>query len=210
MKKQSLLFWDLLAKRYSKQPIADQAAYEKKLEVTRSYLTPESEVFEFGCGTGSTALTHAPYVKHILATDGSAKMINIAQEKADKAHIENVTFETTTIDAFAPAKASYDVVLGMSILHLLTDKEAAIAKVHDMLKPGGVFISSTVCIGNPPFYAKAIAKLGGIFGLTLRLFTEEALIKNLTDAGFTIDYRWKPESDEIRAVFVVAKKVKHL
>jgi len=206
MKKQSMLFWDLMAKRYSKSPVADEAAYQKKLEKTREYFTPESEVFEFGCGTGSTAITHAPYVKHILATDGSAKMIGIAQEKADKAHIENATFETTTIDTYTAPKENYDVVLGMSILHLLRDKEAAIEKVHDMLKSGGVFVSSTACIGNVPFYIKAITKLGRLIGLTLGLFTAEELKESMVNAGFEIEHLWQPEGDGIKAVFIIAKK----
>ncbi len=62
---QSARFWDKIAERYSKRPIVDEAAYQKKLQVTREYFRPDMEVLEFGCGTGSTAITHAPYVKHI-------------------------------------------------------------------------------------------------------------------------------------------------
>lgn len=45
-----------MAKRYARQPIADEAAYRRKLEVTRTYFRPDMHVLEFGCGTGSTAL----------------------------------------------------------------------------------------------------------------------------------------------------------
>ena len=58
-------FWDRHAERYAKSPVADEASYQKKLQVTREYLRPDMEILEFGCGTGSTAITHAPYVKHI-------------------------------------------------------------------------------------------------------------------------------------------------
>ena len=54
-------FWDRIADRYSRRPVADEAAYQKKLEVTRQYFRPEMQVLEFGCGTGSTAIAHAPY-----------------------------------------------------------------------------------------------------------------------------------------------------
>jgi cyclopropane fatty-acyl-phospholipid synthase-like methyltransferase len=60
---QSTKFWDRIAERYSKQPVADEAAYQKKLQVTREYFRPDMEVLEFGCGTGSTAIAHAPYVE---------------------------------------------------------------------------------------------------------------------------------------------------
>ena len=80
-------FWNKVAERYSKQPIADEAAYQKKLQITREYFQPDMEILEFGCGTGSTAIAHAPYVKHIQAIDISSKMIEIAQGKADAQNV---------------------------------------------------------------------------------------------------------------------------
>ena len=53
-------FWDRVAEGYAKKPVADEAAYQKKLQVTRDYFRPDMEVLEFGCGTGSTAIAHAP------------------------------------------------------------------------------------------------------------------------------------------------------
>ena len=82
-------FWDRIAKRYSRKPVADEASYQKKLEVTRSYFQPDMEVLEFGCGTGSTAISHSPHVQHIHAIDISSKMIEIAQGKAYDWIIEN-------------------------------------------------------------------------------------------------------------------------
>ncbi len=70
-------FWDFIAKRYARQPVADEASYRKKLEMARTYFSPGSEVLEFGCGTGSTAIAHAPHVAHIRATDVSGKMLAI-------------------------------------------------------------------------------------------------------------------------------------
>ncbi|MEM9841084.1 MAG: SAM-dependent methyltransferase, partial [Pseudomonadota bacterium] len=60
-------FWDRIAEKYARQPISNQKAYEIKLDLTREYFTPQSNVLEFGCGTGSTAILHAPYVAHIHA-----------------------------------------------------------------------------------------------------------------------------------------------
>jgi len=42
------------------------------------------ELLEFGCGTGSTAIVHVPYVNHIHAIDIFSNMICIAQAKADQ------------------------------------------------------------------------------------------------------------------------------
>jgi len=39
----------------------------------------------------------------------------------------------------------YDVILAFNILHLIEDAPAAIQHIHGLLKPGGIFISKTVC-----------------------------------------------------------------
>ncbi|MDH3338570.1 MAG: class I SAM-dependent methyltransferase [Gammaproteobacteria bacterium] len=203
---QSAKFWDKIAERYSRQPIADEAAYQRKLAVTREYFRPDMNVLEFGCGTGSTAIAHAPYVHHIHAIDISSKMIEIAQHKADASNIGNVTFEQSTIEEIGVANQSLDAVLGLSILHLLDDKEAAIAKVYKMLKPGGVFVTSTACLGDKMKFFKFIAPLGKFFGLMplVKVFSTQELLDSLTGAGFEIDYQWRP--DKGQAVFIVTKK----
>jgi len=200
-------FWDKIAEKYSKQPIADEAAYQKKLEITQGYFTPETELLEFGCGTGSTAIIHAPFVKHILATDISPNMIEIAREKALAEGIESITFEVATCDEVSAPNGSLDVVLGMNILHLLEDKEAMIAKVYRMLKPGGVFISSTTCLTGPMKLLKLILPIGALFGKmphTLMCFSSKELEKSLTDAEFEIDYQWQANKGMV--AFIVAKK----
>ena len=202
----SARFWDKIAERYSKRPIADEAAYQKKLQITREYFRPDMEVLEFGCGTGSTAITHAPYVNHILAIDISSKMIDIAQGKADEKNVENVTFKRSTIAEFSGSDQTLDAVLGLSVLHLLDNKEDVISKVHRMLKPGGIFVSSTACLGDTMRFFKVIVPVGKLFGLMplVKVFTTKELEDSMTSAGFDIDYQWQPGRG--KAVFIVAKK----
>jgi len=199
-------FWDRIAEKYSKRPISDEAAYQKKLQITRGYFRPDMEVLEFGCGTGSTAIAHTPYLKHILAIDISSKMIEIAQGKADASKVDNVTFEQMAIEDLNAPNQSFDAVLGMSILHLLENKEDAIAKVHTLLKPGGIFVSSTACLGDTMKFFKLIAPIGYFFGLIplVRVFTVQDLVDSLTNAGFAIDHQWQPGKG--KSVFIVAKK----
>ena len=203
---QSAKFWDKLAERYSKKPIADEAAYQKKLDVTREYLCPDMDVLEIGCGTGSTAILHAPYVKHIHVIDISSKMIEIAQGKADAENIANITFKYSTIDEFSVSDQSLDVVLGLSILHLLDNWQEVIARVHKTLKPGGIFVTSTACLGDSMKFIKIIAPIGKLFRLmpVIKVFTTNELVDSLSNVGFEIDYQWQPGKN--KAVFIVAKK----
>jgi cyclopropane fatty-acyl-phospholipid synthase-like methyltransferase len=65
----SPLLWNWVAKGYAKSPVADEAAYQKKLAATREHFRPDMDVMEFGCGTGTTAVSHAPHVRHIYGYD---------------------------------------------------------------------------------------------------------------------------------------------
>ena len=199
-------FWDRIAPRYSRRPISDEAAYLKKLDITREYLNPDSTVLELGCGTGSTAIAHAPYVKHIHAIDISSKMIEIALDKARDRNIENVTFEKSSIDELAIPDQSVDAVLALSVLHLLENRGDVIKKINRLLKPGGVFISSTFCIGNSSVLFKIILPIGKFLRLmpTVKLFNKEELLADLSHAGFSIDHLWQP--DKGKSIFLVAKK----
>lgn len=199
-------FWDRRAERYSTRAIADEATYQKKLEITRKFLNSESEVLEFGCGTGSTAISHAPYVKHILATDISSEMIGIARVRARESDVCNVTFEQSSVDEFAAPDESYDVVLGLNLLHLLDDKDAALEKICRILRPGGVFVSSTACITDMMPLFRLIAPIGVFFHLfpPVATFSEKELRRALTDAGLEIEHEWSPGKN--KAIFIIARK----
>ena len=203
---QSTKFWDKIADRYARQPVADEAAYQKKLQVTRDYFRPDMEVLEIGCGTGSTAIAHAPYVNHIRAIDFSANMIAIAQNKADAQQINNVTFEQAVIEDLAIPNQSLDAVLGLSILHLLKNKEDVINRVYQILKPGGIFVTSTACLGDTMGWFKIIGPIGRLLGFFpfVQVFTSQQLADSLTQAGFELDHQWQPGKG--KAVFIVAKK----
>lgn len=209
----SASFWNKVAEDYSKQPIADETAYQKKLQITREYFHPNTKVLDFGCGTGSTAIAHAPYVQHIRAIDFSSNMIEIAKAKADAQSIQNVTFEQASIDRLNIPDATYDAVLGIGVLHLLKNKEKTISQVYDMLQSGGVFITSTVCIGDTMGWFRLIAPIGKFLGLfpLVKVFTVKDLEKSLTDAGFDIDYHWqageyKSPIGRAKIAFIIAKK----
>lgn len=205
----SALFWNWLAKRYAKSPVADEEGYRKKLAVTQTYFRPDMEVMEFGCGTGTTAVAHAPHVKHIHGYDVSEKMLEIARSRAREAGVTNATFERADIIDLALPESRFDVVMAHSILHLLRPKhrEAVLAKVRRVLKPGGVFVSSTICIGDFP---------RGVFSILppimravplmppIQSFTRDDLRAAITGAGFTIEHDWAPKQQA--ALFLVARK----
>lgn len=139
-------FWDSNAKKYAKSPIKNMAAYEKTLERVRTYLSEGDTVLEVGCGTGSTALLLAGNVKQITGVDISSNMVGIASGKARDQRVENVSFVHGTAFDDTLQKGSFDVVMAFSFLHLQEDMPGTIRRIRELLKPGGLFISKTVCL----------------------------------------------------------------
>lgn len=93
-----------------------------------------------------------------------------------------------------------------SLLHLVVDKEAIIARVHRMLKPGGLFVTSTACMGDSQTWFKLVGPVGrwlGIFPL-VRIFSVAELADSLVQGGFEIEHQWQPAKG--KAVFIVARK----
>lgn len=199
-------FWNKLAQKYAAQPVKHQAAYQTKLERTQAYLTPDSKLFEFGCGTGSTALFHAPKVAQVLASDLSPEMVQIAQEKALAQGITNVEFQCGAIEDLELEGGSFDVALAMSILHLVQNKDAVLRKIHRALKPGGYLITSTICIAEEFPILRWAAALGSALRLLpqIHCFGETELLESITEAGFHIEEQWKPGPKQ--ALFIIAKK----
>lgn len=198
-------FWDQIAEKYSREQIADEAAYNSKLDMTREYFTPSSRVFEFGCGTGSTALVHAPFVEQIDAVDLSSEMIAIARRKATAAGIENVAFAQGDIADIHGKDGAYDVVLGLSVLHLLRDRHAVLTRIGDMLKPGGVFVSSTTCLKELGFWRFALPVMQMVGKAPhVAVFSSQELVEDQTRAGLQVIHQWQPKKKA--AVFLVARK----
>lgn len=204
----STFFWNMIANHYSKNPVANQQAYQKKLDETQSYLTPQSEVLEIGCGTGTTALHHAEKVNRILASDYSNKMIRIAKRKAKAQGITNVEFRCDSVENLQLEDERFDVALAMSILHLLEDKQSALQKIFKALKPGGMFLSSTALPKEIMPGAKVPMAVGRFFGVLplVKFIDRTDLLNSITAAGFEVRSEWQPNKKE--AIWVVARKPK--
>jgi 2-polyprenyl-3-methyl-5-hydroxy-6-metoxy-1,4-benzoquinol methylase len=202
---QDAAFWNATAAKYFRTPISDEAAYHQKLEITRRYLGASDRMLEVGCGTGGTAVAHAPHVGSILATDVSERMIEFAWSRLEDARVQNVSFEVASLEDLRSGEA-FDVILAMSLLHLVRDRRAGLARIRSLLKPGGYFVSSTACIADRMGYLRPILPVMRLFGAApwVAVFKEEALRADLEDAGFEIVERFRP--DKAMAVFFVARR----
>ena len=205
-------FWSKISRKYATDPIRDMDGYLRTLERTKSHLKPEDNVLEIGCGTGSTALLIAPHVTHITATDLSPGMIEIANEKLVGESIGNVTFKVAEVLDHSSDDASYDAVLAHNLLHLLPELDSALEYISSLIKPGGLFISKTVCAPeHGGFKYTLISKVAipvmQAIGKApfVNFITAETLVRKMNDAGFDVIEK----SDKIgmfTSRYIVARK----
>ena len=93
---------------------------------------------DLGCGTGETSATLAPFVRHVIAVDASAAMLQAARRRLqafDNVELRRGDLETLPID-----DARLDAATLMLVLHYVPEPERALSEVARVLKPGGRFI----------------------------------------------------------------------
>lgn len=186
-RQQPQAFWDKIAQKYATKRVADPAAYEAKLSRVRALLRAEDRVLEIGCGTGSTALTLAPAAAEVVATDLSRGMIEIAEGKHAATGVTNLRFVKADASEILP-EAPFDVITAFSLLHLVEDVPSVLSSVHDQLKPGGLFLSKTVCLGDAHAPLRLFVRTLSVIGVAPRVtsLSKAGLSRALIRAGFDI------------------------
>ena len=139
-------FWDRSAGNYDKTEERFEHIHQTARAATKRHLKPSDTVLDYGCGTGTTACELAGCAKEILGIDISGRMIELSREKVAAAGVENVTFAQGDIFDSEHQDASFDVVLAFNMLHTVPDPERVVRRVHDLLRPDGLFISVTPCL----------------------------------------------------------------
>jgi arsenite methyltransferase len=201
-------FWDRLAEKYAAQPVKDVAAFDRKKAITREHLSPRSNVVEIGCGTGSLALEMSRHAGHIHAIDVSAEMIRIAEGKKAAQGVTNVTFHTGTLDAVLPRiPAGVDAVWAYSILHLVDDRTSTLKTAFELLRPGGTFVSSNVCLAGTWVPYRSMIAVMHWLGKAPRVhcYGRKAILREIAAAGL-VEVEEKDVGAENLVAFVVARK----
>ena len=201
-------FWDNIADKYARSPVRDESAYRHKLALTKERLRPDMRVLEVGCGTGSTAIEHAPHVQRVHATDLSPRMVEIGRDKARAAGVDNIDFECASLAELAARGVRYDAVLALSVLHLVDDLDEALAAIHDLLEPGGLFVSNTSCLANGMNWLRPVLTAGRWIGKlpSVTFLRGDRFLGALRATGFDIELEYRPETGKGRVLFLIARR----
>lgn len=182
-------FWNHRALNYDEAigPVYAEA-YRKTAEYSLKHLRSGDRVLEFACGTGISTVDIAPHVAHIRAIDISDEMVTRASAKIAQAGLANV--EVSQTDLFDPCleEGSFDAVMAFNVLLYVENFEEVMGRIASLLKPGGVFLSATDCLGWN--FSKA-ARTKFIRSRTGKMpyvgfFSQKGLAKKIERGGFEV------------------------
>lgn len=201
-------FWDKQAKRFEKQAKKDDEEFSLIVGKISAFLNKDDLVLDYACGIGTSSIKMSDYVKEIHAIDISSGMIEVAKKRSDLLGISKINFEQSLIFNTDFKKEKYNVITAFNILHLVQNNDNVIARIHELLMPGGLFISSTPCLGESGalirFIFKIISKITKLQHLQfLKLNDVEQLI---TQQKFEIISKEKLTKPADK-YFAIAKKI---
>ena len=186
-------FWDKQAKRYDSSERQFEPVFKEVVAQTKTYLNASDHVLDFGCATGTKTLEFVDGIQHIHGLDISTEMINEAIKKKSEQGVKNVSFSQGSVFSHDLEKASFDKIVAYGIMHLLEDSEKVVQRIHGLLKPGGLFISTTACLQDKmafknrlEFSAYALIKRLGIFPLHLNIFKTSDVENLMSSQGFSL------------------------
>ena len=154
--------------------IKDARLMMDMLAETASALVPEThDILDIGCGAGNQTLNLLRVFPDADCTllDISPAMLERARERVGSAASGKVAWVEGDIRTAELPKAKFDLAVAAAVLHHLRDEsdwKRTFAKIHSLLKPGGVLlVSDLICHDNP--------KIEALFKIRQEAFLREAL-----------------------------------
>lgn len=151
-----IAFWSRIAPTYDRDNpyiVGEQLNQEIKTWLV-SRLQPMDVILELGCGTGLFTEAMAPQVQQLTATDASEPMLRLAEQRLSGYRHVKLQIEDAGGTSFAAG--TFDAVVMINLLHIVSNPLAVLQESQRVLKPGGrLFAASGTLTG-----ASLAAKLG--------------------------------------------------
>lgn len=208
----SIKFWDNYSNKYDEKAKKDKA-YKMIIERATSYIKSDHEVLDFACAGGLYSFPFASKVKNIQAFDSSSKMIEKAKQEKEKRQVKNIHFSCTNLfdEQFKPG--SFDVIFAFNILLYFKDMNTIVQRMYELLKPGGMMITSTACLKEKRSLAALISTtiikiLRWIkFLPSLHFISIKELEDTILNQNFQIQESDTIMNNPATEVFIAAKKI---
>ena len=138
-------------------------------------IDPALVVGDLGCGTGQLSGTIAPYVRRVVAVDGSTEMLESARVRLAEA--ANVELRQGELEALPIQDGELDAAMLSLVLHYSPEPHRALAEVARVVRPGG----RVLIVDMQPHEREEYQQQMGHVWLG---FSEKQIARFLTSAGF--------------------------
>lgn len=161
-----------------------RAQRRAELIVSGAELGPGKRVLEIGCGTGNFTELFAGSGAAIVAVDISPELVAQARQRGlpeDQVTFIIKRFEECELDG------PFDAIIGSSVLHHL-DVADSVAKIHHLLKPGGIMSFAEPNMLNPQIFLERTLRFLPVFSYVSpdeTAFVRFSLRQLLARRGFT-------------------------
>lgn len=106
-------------------------------------------ILECACGTGKLTTVLAQQAESVRSFDISPQSVKITRQRIEKKHLKNVKVEVASMEDLPYQDESFDIVVGLFILHHLADLEQGIRQISRVLAPGGKAVFYETSGSNP-------------------------------------------------------------
>lgn len=140
-----------------------------------AFADSEWTVGDLGCGTGQMTAALAPFVRHVIAVDASAAMLQAAKKRLQD--FENVELRRGDLESLPIDDARLDAATLALVLHHLPEPGRALTEVGRVLKPQGRLIVVDMLPHDRESYRQQM-------GHVWLGFSEEHVRRILDESGF--------------------------
>lgn len=202
-KSYSYNFWNRIG-RSSKVSSSNEPG--RTVKSVQEFLNVDAELLDIGCGDGNISCQLGDFVKSVSVIDPSDAMINKARQQADARKLSNVKFVPGFLEDL-PTGKQYDIVSAFSVLHHVHDLESFLGEINQRLRPGGLFIGVSACMGERRTAVVTLLKLGARVKLLppMNFFSLLALRQSIVASGFELIA--EKEVAKLPEILFVARKL---
>ena len=97
---------------------------------------PDTDVMDFGCGTGLLTLALQPHVRTVTAVDSSQGMLDVLDQKIRAQGLTNVRTRHVDLEK-DELPGPFDLAVSSMTFHHIRDTDLLLKRIAGILKPGG-------------------------------------------------------------------------